>query len=119
MILPFQHGGHTKCHKISPLNAGCKIIFMCANSLFRGSIGLCLQVAFATKRPLRRRAYAEATISGLDKLSRRFSKGERELSKGVVERRTSTESALKIGQNHKLPFVSRSSGRRLQLPAVV
>ena len=90
---------------------------MCANSLFRGSIGLCLQVAFATKRPLRRRAYAEATISGLEK--RRFSKGERELSKGVVEQRTSNESALKIGQNHKLPFVSRSSGRRLQLPAVV
>ena len=76
-------------------------------------------MAFARKRPLRRRAYAEATISGLEKLSRRFSKGERELSKGVVERRKSTESALKIGQNHKLPFDSRSSGRRLQLPAVV
>ena len=89
---------------------------MCSNSLFRGSIGLWLQVAFATKRPLRRRAYAEATISGLEKLSRRFSKGEGELSKGVVERRTSNESALKIGQNHKLLFVSRSSGRRLQLP---
>ena len=118
-FLPLQHGGHTKCHKMSPLNAGCKIIFMCSNSLFRGSIGLCLQVAFATKRPLRRRAYAEATISGLEKHSRRFSKGERELSKGVVERRKSTESALKIGQNHKLPFDSRSSGRCLQLPAVV
>ena len=117
-FLPFQHGGHTKCHKISPLNAGCKII-MCANSLFRGSIGLCLQVAFATKRPLRRRAYAEATISGLETLSRRFSRGQREFSKGVVEQRTSTESALKIGQNHKLPFVSRSSGRCLHLPAVV
>ena len=119
MIVPFQHGGHTKCHKISPLNAGSEIIFMCSNSLFRGSIGLELRVAFATKRPLRRRVYAEATISGLEKLSRRFSKGQRELSKGVVERRTSTESALKIGQNHKLPFVSRSSGRCLQLPAVV
>ena len=47
---------------------------------------------------------------------RRVMKGEGELSKGVVERRTSNESALKIGQNHKLLFVSRSSGRRLQLP---
>ena len=55
-------------------------------------------MAFARKRLLRRRACAEATISGLEKLSRRFSKGERELSKGVVERRKSTESALKIGK---------------------
>ena len=77
---------------LSLKNAGCKIIFMCANSLFRGSIGLWLQVAFATKRPLRRRAYAEATISGLETLSRRFSKGQREFSKGFVERRTSIES---------------------------
>jgi len=56
-------------------------------------------VAFATKRPLQRRAYAEATISGLEKLSRRFSKGERELRKGVVERRTSTESETFIPLN--------------------
>ena len=118
MIFALSTWRHTKCHKISPLNAGCKIIFMFQFIVQR-------KHWFLTASGLRHKeASAEKGLCGSHhqwtrKTFAHVSKGERELSKGVVERRTSTESALKIGQNHKLPFLSRSSGRCLQLPAVV